>query len=215
VGILHGEFKRAINALWTDRSVLTELLRRVLKKRGCSLSDAQLQSLVRAIDEGRDHVDVPVDGPVQSISITSDEIEHAMHELEQNVGRDVEKAVINVVDQLAPPILKSLYDALPAALREWHAAQRAFEERLHRRWKAGLDRLDMLVTMAHEAGETYVKDLGHGFAADESSQTLVLMEVLTALHCRACRTAREIVCLLKAGYARAIRRNRGLGGNCG
>jgi hypothetical protein len=201
MGILHDELKRAINALWTDASVMTELLRRILQKHGCSLSDVQLQSVVRAIGEGLDRDELSVDGYMESISISSDDIERAMHELEQKMGTDAEKIVTNAVEHLTPRILKSLYDALPEALREWHAAERSFEKRLRRRWKAGLNRLDMLISMAHEAGEMYVEELSRGFATDESSQTPPLMEVLTALHCRACLTAREIVCLLKAGYA--------------
>jgi hypothetical protein len=201
MGILHDELNRAIDALWTDTAVMTEVLRRILKEYGCSLSDAQLQSLVHAIEGGADSVEVPTDGALQTISITSDDIERAMHEVEAKLDTDAERGVTHVVEQLTPSILKSLYDALPGALREWHTARREFEERLHRRWKAGLDRLDMLITMAHEAGEMHVKDLRRGLAADEASQEPVLMDVLAALHCRACRTAREIVCLLKAGYA--------------
>jgi hypothetical protein len=107
---------------------------------------------------------------------------------------------MRVVEELAPPILQSLYGTLPQSLQEWHAAKRAFEERLYDRWKEGLDRLDMLITMAHEAGEMYVADL-HRESAEADPPEPALMEVLTALHCRACRTSREIVCLLKAGYA--------------
>jgi hypothetical protein len=59
----------------------------------------------------------------------------------------------------------------------------------------------MLITMAHEAGEMYVADLHRESADEEPPPEPVLMDVLTALHCRACRTAREIVCLLKAGCA--------------
>jgi hypothetical protein len=198
MGILHDELNRVIDALWTDTSVMTELLRRILRKHGCSLSDAQLQSLIGAIEQGSDSVNVPIDGPMQSISITPDDIQRAMHELEVT---DAERTITQTVDQLAPRMLKSLYDALPEALRGWHAAQCAFEERLHHRWKTGLDRLDMLITVAHEAGETHVEDLRSGLPPEEASQEPVLLKVLTSIHCRACRTAREIVCLLKAGYA--------------
>src|SRR5262245_8500405 len=142
MGILHDELRRAIDALGTDSSVMTEVLRRILRKYGYSLSDAQMQSLVHAIEEGADSVEVPTDGPMQSTSITSVDVERAMHELDVKPDTDAERTVTPVVEQLTPRILRSLYDALPGALREWHAAQREFEERLHRRWRASLDRLD-------------------------------------------------------------------------
>jgi hypothetical protein len=200
MGILHDELQRAISELWTDGSVMRELLRRILGKHGLSLSDAQIESLAQAIEAGADSVEVPVDGPELSISISPDMVEHELHELQEKMGTDTERAVTSAVDDLVPRILSSLYDSLREALHEWHAAQRAFESRLRRRWGVGLDRLDMLVTIAHESGETYLEDLRREFEGVEPSNESVLMDVLTALHCRACRTAREVVCLLKAGY---------------
>jgi hypothetical protein len=187
--------------LWTHASLMTEVLRRILRNRGVTGSDDQLQSLVRSIMEGADSVEVPGEPPNQTISITDDDVDRAMRELEASQDADVERTVMRVVDELAPRVLQSLYDALPQALQEWRAAQRAFKERLHDRWKEGLDRLDMLITMAHEAGEMYVADLHRESAEEKLPPEPVLMDVLTALHCRACRTAREIVCLLKGGYA--------------
>jgi hypothetical protein len=106
--------------------------------------------------------------------------------------------------QMAPSILKSLYEALPPTLQERRAAQCEFEERLQQRWQDGLDRLEMLIIMAHEAGEIYVEDLQREFVGQAAPEEAVLMDVLVALHCRACRTAREVFCLLRAGYPRNL-----------
>jgi hypothetical protein len=201
MGILHDELKRVTDSLWTDTFFMTEVLRRILAKHGLSLSDSEMQPLVDAIKKGSESFEVPAVGPDMAISIGPDDVEHAMHELEKDLDTSAERAVARAVERLAPRILKSLYDALPRALREWHAARHAFENRLRRRWKAGLDRLDMLITMAHEAGETYAEDLSREPAGQESPQESLLVDALTAMHCRACRTAREIVLLLKAGYA--------------
>lgn len=201
MAILHDALKRAIGELWTDGSVMRQLLRRILGKHGISLSDAQVKSMAEAIEAGAESVEVPTDGSDQSISISPDDVESAMSELEETLDAAAERAISHAVDVSAPRILRSLYDALPAALREWHAAQRAFERQVRRRWKAGLDRLDMLITMAHESGETFVEDLKREFDGQGPSDESVLMDVLAALHCRACRTAREVVCLLRSGYA--------------
>ena len=64
---------------------------------------------------------------------------------------------LRVVEELSPSIVQSLHDALPQALNEWHATQRAFEKRLYDRRKEGLDQLAMFITMAHEAGEIDVE----------------------------------------------------------
>jgi Family of unknown function (DUF5677) len=201
MGILHDELQRAIGERWTNASLMTELLRSIIRNRGLTVSDEYLPPLVQSIIDGAESVEVPSDEPDQSIALTGEDVDRAMRELETKHESAAEGTVIRVVEELSPRILQSLYDALPQALQEWHAAQHAFEERLRVRWKEGLDRLDMLVTMAHEVGEMYVADL-HGESDEEMRlPDSVLMDVLTALHCRACRTAREVVCLLKAGYA--------------
>lgn len=55
-----------------------------------------------------------------------------------------------------------------------------------------LDRLAMLIIIAHEAGETYLADVRKEFAGQAQSEEVVLLEALVPPHCRACRTAREI-----------------------
>jgi len=200
MGILHDELHRVMRELWTDESLMTEVFRRILRNHGLTVSDEHLLSLVQSIMQGAESVEVPGDEHVQTIAITNEDVERAMHELETAQGASAEDAVMRVVNEVSPNILQSLYDSLPQALDEWHAAEHEFEERLYDRWKEGLDRLDMLITMAHEAGEMHVQDLQRESTQQESPDP-VLMDVLAALHCRACRTAREIVCLLKAGYA--------------
>lgn len=201
MGILHDEFHRAMDELWTNDSLMTEVFRRILKTRGLTVSDEHILLLVQSVIQGAESVEVPIDGPDKSIAITGEDFERVMHELETTLGAGVEDAVIRVVEEFFPKILQTLYDALPQALNEWHTAQRAFEERLYDRWKEGLDRLNMLITIAHEAGEIYFEDIHLESAEEESPPDAVMMDVLTALHCRACRTAREVVCLLRAGYA--------------
>ncbi|MBI3409482.1 MAG: hypothetical protein HY040_14165 [Planctomycetes bacterium] len=201
MGVLHNELRRAMEERWTDGSLMTQLLRYILRNRGLSVSDEHHMSLVHSIMQGVKSVELPGAEPDQTIAITDEDVDRAMHELETTHEVATGGAVMRVVEELSPRILQSLYNALPQALQEWHGAQRAFEERLHDRWKEGLNRLDMLITMAHEAGEMYLGDLQHESTEEEVPPEPLLMNVLTALHCRACRTAREIVCLLKAGYA--------------
>jgi len=201
MAILNDEFNRVMAESWTDKSIATEVFRRILSNRGLTLSDEHLQLLVQSAIQGAESVAVPGDEQAQTIVITDADVERAMNELEAAKEASAEGAVNRVVEELAPGILQSLYCELPQALNEWDAARREFEERLYDLWKEGLDRLDMLITMAHEAGESYVEDLHRESAEEESSSDPVLTDVLTALHCRACRTAREVVCLLKAGYA--------------
>lgn len=200
MGILHDELHRLIGERCTNASLMTELLRYVLRNRGITLSKEHFSFVVQSLMSGSERVELPDAGPDQNITITDEDCERALREVVTKYETAAEGTVMRVLEELAPSILQSLYDALPQALQEWHAIQRGFEERLRARWKEGLDRLDMIITMAQEAGEANVADL-HKPADEEDVPDPVLMEVLTALHCRACRTAREVLCLLKAGYA--------------
>lgn len=203
MAVLHDELNRLIRELCTDTSVKSELMRSILARRGVQLTDAEFEVLVKAINESSDSdtTEVPIDRLTETIYISSDEIEHALLEFEDNLDSRVSSAINRIVENLVPSILESLYGTLPQALEERRTAQANFEARLYERWQGGLDRLEMLIIIAHEAGEIYVEDLRREFAGEAESEESVLLDALVALHCRACRTAREILCLMKSGYA--------------
>ncbi|HEV8000719.1 MAG TPA: DUF5677 domain-containing protein, partial [Planctomycetaceae bacterium] len=144
---------------------------------------------------------VEVEGPANALTISSEDVELAHVELANEIDKRAERVVEHALEKMAPNIVESLYAALPQQLKEQRAVQEGFEERLYQRWKGGLDRLEMLIIMAHESGETYLADLQREFVGQSQSDESVLLDVLVSLHCRACRTAREILSLLRAGYA--------------
>lgn len=203
MGVLHDQFDHVFAELCTDTNVKAELVRSVFVGRGIKLTDTEFQSLVKAIEDSgdADYIQVPIDRFTETINVTSDEIERAFTEFEDKLDNRIQGAIKHALEHMAPSILESLHAALPEALNEWRAAQAGFEERLHKRWQAGLDRLEMLIVIAHEAGETYVNDLQFEPDSEIDSEDSILLNVLVRLHCRACRTAREILCLMKSGYA--------------
>jgi hypothetical protein len=71
-------------------------------------------------------VAVDIDAVSQPISISSEDIEHALHVMEGKLDERVERVINRVLEQMAPDILRSLYSSLPDALQERHAIQRGF-----------------------------------------------------------------------------------------
>ncbi len=72
-----------------------------------------------------------------------------------------------------------------------------FKKRLRRTWNPGLDRLDILISLCHEGGETvYVRE--RETAALEKD---VIFFSLVPLHARSCQVAREIAYLMAGGFA--------------
>jgi hypothetical protein len=90
------------------------------------------------------------------------------------------------------------FDALLASQYEEGQAQRlGFEARVHERWSHPLDLLYTLLMLAREAGEAWLQS---HLPTDQQPMSLDDAVVLR-LHMRACRTASEIMALLRSGYA--------------
>ncbi len=203
MGVLQDELDRLAGELRADRDVKAELMRSVFAARGISLTDEEFELLVEAIDKSDDSdtIEIPIERVTGTIDISREETERAWREFEGKLEARVMDATERVLEKITPAVLETLYASLPETLKEHRRVQADFETRLQERWKDGLDRLEMLIVIAHEAGETYLADVREEFVGDTTSEEVVLLEALVPLHCRACRTAREIVCLLKAGYA--------------
>ncbi len=203
MGILQDELDRVVRELCADKGIKAELIRSVFAARGISLTDEEFEILAEAIDksDGSDTIEVSIERVTGTIDISEGETERAWREFEGKLEARVTGAIERVLEKITPSVLETLYASLPETLEEHRSVQADFETRLQERWKGGLDRLEMLIIIAHEAGETYLGDVRKEFAGDSQSEKVVLLEALVPLHCRACRTAREIVCLLKSGYA--------------
>lgn len=198
MGSLHDSYRRILEDKMSVESQAPRLLRLVLRNRGFVVSDEVASSIAQSILRGEKTVEIPVDGVDQSLVLSSDDIERAAVELGAAQNAAAEAAATSFIEEAWPPILQSLYDGLPKALQEWGDSRREFQGILYDQWKDGLDRLDLLLTMAREARDMFAADLP---SADEPLPDPVLIEVVSALQSRACQTAGEIICLLKAGYA--------------
>lgn len=203
MGAFHDEFMKFLNQLHCSESVMTELVRRVFRRRGMAESEEQIQSLVQkyvkegsALDDSVERVNESED----RIVISVEELDHELQEYMEFCEIDSNNRIGRVVDETVPPFLESLYESLPTHLQEWKQLRQSFEDDLYKHWKEGLDRIEMLITMAHESGRNHLEDIQEWPIDRYTQHELDLIEVLTALHCRACRTAREIACLLRSGY---------------
>lgn len=207
MGVLQKEFDRVFEELYTSDSLRVMLVRRIAEARGLNLTEEHIQTLAKSIngDSGQDEVKVELDGFSEDINITSEDLEAALKTLEEDIEGRAEQSVLTALDELPPGVLKSLYDDLPEALRHRRGLESQFRYRLFGRWKEGLDRLEMLIMIAQEAGSTYIEDIndvgsgenGNEEPADDAS----VLKALIGLHARACRIASEVLCLLQGGLA--------------
>ena len=207
MSVLQNEFDRVSKELCTIDSLRVMLVRRVAEARGLSLTEEQIQILANSINDGsgQNEVEIELDGLSEHINITSEDLEAVLKRLEDDIEGHAERAVLAALDELPPGILKSLYSDLPEALRHRRGLESQFRDRLFARWNEGLDRLEMLIMIAQEAGGTYVEDLNVGGSEDDEAEESPvdggMLEALIALHARACRIASEVLCLLHGGFA--------------
>ncbi len=158
MGVLQDELDRVTAELCSVPALKLEFLKSILAKRGISLSEPQLQSLSKAI-QGNDGADsVEIEGLPEDFVISDDEIAHAQLDVEDRLGNKVGTAVNRILEEVSPSVLKSLYAALPKQRRYQRRTQAQFKA-LRNRWRDALDRLEMLIIVAEEAGTSCADDM--------------------------------------------------------
>jgi len=100
------------------------------------------------------------------------------------------------VEEAATGLADALIESGPRMLRDRRKEAARFERRLAGRWGAGLDLFYYVLTAAEEMGSGYNERARD--AIERGGDTA--SEVLTGLHARACRVAREVHHLLIGGY---------------
>jgi hypothetical protein len=82
-------------------------------------------------------------------------------------------------------------------LQDRHLIVAHFEANLEARWGKALERYELVLAIAQEAGEAAVKHLRSRSLRTKRH----LVDALTRLHARACQVTGEILALLRSGYA--------------
>lgn len=118
MGILHDELERAI-----AESVKVDSIRQLFAGYGVPLSEQQLDTVIQAIDNGSDSVEI--DGLTESVSICPNDIDRVLLEVEGKLDGRIDGAIKRVLEEVAPKTLKSLYAALPEQLRELRTTREA------------------------------------------------------------------------------------------
>ncbi len=93
-------------------------------------------------------------------------------------------------------LLKRLFEQWPKMLADHRKLDAGFRRRCYKRWKGGLDQLQMFIVMSEEFGSTF-NERERPRAVREQNYTF---EATVALHARAIRVSNEILTLLREGY---------------
>jgi len=94
-------------------------------------------------------------------------------------------------------ILASIQEKAREGLKERRTHHAEFVERNISRWQEGIDQLELLIEIAIEAGESFNTRLRPGAVEKDD----LLFDVIVRLHAKGCLISKEVLALLKNGYA--------------
>ena len=103
----------------------------------------------------------------------------------------------SVISELPHQILSSIKAAAEQGLKERRTMHAEFVKRNVVRWKEGFDLLELLIEIATEAGESFNSRL----RVEAVTQGDITFDVVVRLHAKGCLISKEILALLKNGYA--------------
>ena len=119
--------------------------------------------------------------------------EEELDSLANAIPEQVQELLGHLPDQL----LSSIQEKAREGLEERRAHHAEFVERNISRWQKGFDQLELLIEIAIEAGESFNQRL----RPDAVQQGDVLFDVVVRLHAKGCLIGKEILALLKNGFA--------------
>ncbi len=102
-----------------------------------------------------------------------------------------------LVAKLPKEILSSIMEDAEEGLAERHSINAQFIKRILLRWKEGFDLLEIHIEIAVEVGESF----NDKFRPEAAINNNIAFDVLTRLHAKGCLISKEILVLLKNGYA--------------
>ena len=121
------------------------------------------------------------------------ETQEEWQEFQEKSDQEIESILNEVALVASITVLEESPDDLKAVRKKINQ----FEQNLIHSWSLPLDRLEMIIWVALEAGMQFNREFRE--AATESNDHV--FEALTRLHAKACQTAFAILTLLKSGFA--------------
>jgi hypothetical protein len=199
---LHDTFIKVI----TDKTVeaaeraVVDIIVRKLRAQDVTVSKATRDGIARAVHAREfstirlPDAAVPAGRKLKKVSFTKTDL-RVLNRIESRLRTALPRIVEAETTRLAPRLLKDLIKRWPDQAKSEQESLGLFQRHQWRRWRKGLSRLAMMLTITRE--------LGGQLAAQYSAETNQLPHVLVRLHARACTVADEVLTLLQAGFADA------------
>jgi len=115
----------------------------------------------------------------------------------EDLNNQLREALEVKVSEASKISLKKLKTSAPKTLAKWRKDEKVFEEKLNEKWEKPFHLLETFLILSFEVGYTFNQEMRPVVARE----TDYIFDALTRLHARACRIGREILTLMRNGYA--------------
>lgn len=181
-GIRLQEDQRAFIESHVSESILTEAIS--AHTWNFSIPDPESDELEGAVPDSTD---------LGLISLGEDDFHEIIDEFLGRLPELVQRMVADMVDAMLPSVKETAAAVLPLQRTD----RTDFEARLTDRWREAIDLLEVVISIALEAGSQFNVE----FSTSAARNNDWVFVALIRLHARACQVACEVVTLLRAGYA--------------
>lgn len=184
-------------------NLIHKLVERKLKEQDISLSPSEIDFITKKILNGQL-------GPFKfdrwkfwnsktvTLSLTEEDITSIESFLSSDsLVKDCSDVIMSVMIDGASDFLLTLKKSWPNESRRRKKEMNDFRKRLNQRWGVSLDKIELLVQLSLELGESINEELRNSADTPHPHVT----DVLTRLHARACQITMEVICLLNNGLA--------------
>jgi hypothetical protein len=165
------------------------------KKLRAKLSRGEIDNLALEIDDSQVPKDI-LSKQTEDFPKVSLDIGDAETFIERSLTQ-VSEAIPDMALKLGEILARNMHRKVKGMLTNRRSNAKYFESFIMKKWGSALDFLETLIIIASEAGEEFYEEI----QCKNTKGKDHLIDAMTRLHARACQVAKEVLALLKAGYA--------------
>lgn len=200
-----GQYQKIFESIhgeqFTDKRCIELAIESSLRKKEIRLSDEDIKMISKRLAK-----DPSAKIEASDLSINDDTeilIDLTEQDLEDSVERMTEatsEVVRTTTEEIASQILEAMESNSDATITLLKEDLDSFHENINHAWGSALDSLELFINASREARDIFIEDYqqwDEKRIQDSSNRAAALERI----HVRACRTASEILCLLRGGFA--------------
>ena len=194
-------FESLLKEHFTGKLCIELAIESCLRKKDHGLSGDDIKRISRKLAEDPsakiETSDLSIDEDAEIlIDLTEQDLEASVERI-KNAASEV---VRTTAEEIAPGILEAMKSDSETAIKLLKEELDSFHENIHHAWGPALDSLELYINASREARDGFIQDYqqwDEERVRDSSNKAAALVRI----HMRACRTAAEILCLLRGGFA--------------